>query len=198
MPPRNVTAAPERAEDAPLEDVSRPLTATNSCAALREEEPLEVVAGSGEKPLVDDGQGTKTSVSAPGGSRGHSYSRAPLRGASASKECIDVRTLGRFKVRGTEDRAKGTRIDPWQLEIVCMKGSIYPHGGTRLQAYTDRNLTRKRLKVLPCVTVHQDGDFETTVIFDVLEFARVAEVMKPRKRRPPPAWLPRWPVARRP
>ncbi len=109
-----------------------------------------------------------------------------------------MRTLGRFKVRSTEDRAKGCRIDPWHLEMVCQKGTIFPHGGTLLQAYTDRMHTRKRLKALPGVRVFQDGDFETTVIFDVRGFARVAEVMRPRKRRPAPAWLPRRPGSRWP
>ena len=80
----------------------------------------------------------------------------------------------------------------------CQKGTIYPHGGTRLQACTDRMHTRKRLKALPCVKVHQDGDFETTVIFDVQDFVRVAEVMRPRKRRPPPAGRPRGPSSRWP
>jgi hypothetical protein len=109
-----------------------------------------------------------------------------------------VRALGRFRVRGIEDRVKGCRIDPWDLEILCSKGSIYPHGGTLLQAYSDRMHTRKRLKAQPCVMVHQDGDIETTVIFDVQDFARVAQVMRPRKRRPAPAWLPRAPSSRWP
>ena len=100
-----------------------------------------------------------------------------------------MRALGRFRVRGTLDRVKGSRIDPWDLEILCLKGTIYPHGGTLLQAYTDRMHARKRLKALPCVMVHQDGDFETTVIFDVRDFAAVAGVMRPRKRRPAPVWM---------
>jgi hypothetical protein len=109
-----------------------------------------------------------------------------------------VRTLGRFKVRSTEDRAKGCRLDPWHLEMVCVKGTIYPHGDIRLQAYTDRMHTRKRLKALPCVRVHQDGDHETTVVFGVSDFARVAEIMRPRKKRPPPAWRQRKPISRWP
>jgi hypothetical protein len=94
-------------------------------------------------------------------------------------------------VRLTEDHKKGSRIDPWDIEIICKKGLIYPHGGTRLQAYTDQPRTRARLKALSCVTLHQDGDFETTVTFDVKNFGEVVAVMKPRKKRPPPVWLTR-------
>jgi hypothetical protein len=100
--------------------------------------------------------------------------------------------------RSTEDRAKGSRIDPWHVEMLCQKGTIYPHGGTLLQAYTDRMHTRKRLKALPCVKVHQDGDLETTVIFDVRDFAGVARLMRPRKKRPAPAWRPQKPISRWP
>lgn len=106
-----------------------------------------------------------------------------------SPECIDVKELGRFKVRLTDDHVKGNRIGPWDIEMVCVKGAIYPHGGSQLQAYTARSRTRNLLKAMGCVKVHQDGDFETAVVFDVQDFARVAEVMRPRKRRPAPVWM---------
>lgn len=106
----------------------------------------------------------------------------------AEPKCIDVRTLGWFKVRKSGDHVRGGPVDSWNLEILCQKGRIYPHGGTRLQACTDRRMARLELKALGCVQVHQDGDFETTVIFDVRDFIRVAEVMKPRKKRPAPSW----------
>src|ERR1017187_422851 len=89
------------------------------------------------------------------------------RGASNALQCVDVRTLGRFKVSGTKDRVKGSRIDPWDLEISCQRGTIYPHGGALLQAFSTRSRTRRLLKALSCVRVHQDGDLATTVIFDV-------------------------------
>jgi hypothetical protein len=110
-------------------------------------------------------------------------------GLPPSRGCIDVRSLGRFRTRVTDDHVKGGRIDLWHLEIVCLKGAIYPHGGTLLQAYTARSRTRNLLKALPCVRVHQDGDSETTVVFDVRDFAWVAEVMRPRKKRPAPTWM---------
>ena len=43
--------------------------------------------------------------------------------------------------------------------------------------------------------VRGDGDLETAVVFDVQDFVRVAEVMRPRKRRPAPAWHLRRPVS---
>jgi hypothetical protein len=207
--PRNVPAAvgsPLRAEDAPLGDVPSLLTATIDLAERREEGPVEVGAGGGENRLVDDGQGTKTRVSGPEFSTARLHRRGPLggasasslRGASAPQECIDVRSLGRYRVRPTEDRGKGCRIDPWHLEMLCKKGTIYPHGGTLLQAYSARPRTRRLLKALPCVRVHQDGDLETTVVFDVRDFVAVATVMKPRKRRPAPAWRQRKPISRWP
>lgn len=97
--------------------------------------------------------------------------------------CIDVRTLGRFRVRPTSDHEKGCHIDPWNLEIICRAGTIYPHGGTKLQAFCNRPQFRNRLKALPCVTVWQDGDSETTVIFDAKDFPEVAAILRPRQKR---------------
>lgn len=101
-------------------------------------------------------------------------------------ECIDLRTLeGRYKVVPGGDHLPGTRLDIWNLEIPCKYGKIYPHGGTRLQAYCNASLHRRlALKALPCVTVHQQGDFEITVIFEVGDLPAVAEVLKPRVKPP--------------
>lgn len=189
--------APPRAEDGPLEDVARPCADTTAHAEGREEGAVQVPKDEAKSGPWMTGSTRKHPIPAQG-PRELSSPRAPLGGASAPQECIDVRTLGRFKVRSTEDRAKGSRIDPWNLEMLCQKGTIYPHGGTRLQAHTARCRTRTLPKALPCVKVHQDGDFETTVVFDIRDFARVAEIMRPRKRRPAPAWLPRGPGSRRP
>lgn len=58
-------------------------------------------------------------------------------------------SIGRYKTKPTEDRTKGSRIESWNLELLCVKGVIFPHGGT----YTARSRTRKVLKALPCVRV---------------------------------------------
>jgi hypothetical protein len=65
--------------------------------------------------------------------RGH---KTAISGPRPSPECIDVRALGRFKVRLTDDHVKGNRIDPWDTEMVCAKGTIFPHGGAQLQAHS--------------------------------------------------------------
>lgn len=104
--------------------------------------------------------------------------------AGTSLTCVDVRTLGRYRVVPSEDHTPGAPYDPWNLEIECFHGRIYPHGGTRLQAYTDGPQYRNRLKALPCVKIHQDGDFETTVIFDAKDFETVAAILKPKKVPP--------------
>jgi hypothetical protein len=59
----------------------------------------------------------------------------------------------------------------------------------------DRPYTRRLLKTLPWLKVHQDGDYETTVIFNVGDFTRMAEVMRPKKKRPAPTWMRRVPAA---
>jgi hypothetical protein len=111
--------------------------------------------------------------------------------APATLECVDVRTLGRFRVEGTEDRVAGTKLDPWNFEILCArwKGRIYPHGGTRLQAWITTRRVKGVLAALLAVgaTPWQVGDHEATVLFEVADFERVAAVLRPRKKRPGPA-----------
>ena len=62
---------------------------------------------------------------------------------------------------------------------------FYPHGGETLAASTDRRGSiAKRLAGLDCVTVVQDGDDGITAAFDVSDFDRIAEIIKPLKARP--------------
>jgi hypothetical protein len=75
--------------------------------------------------------------------------------------------------------------DPWLMIIPCKYGHLYPFGGTTLAASVDGHPNvAGMLRRLPCCRVHQDGDFgELTVVFDVVDFPKVAEIMKPRRRR---------------
>jgi len=75
--------------------------------------------------------------------------------------------------------------DPWLQQMLCKCGVIYPHGGDRLAASVDgHRRVASRLRRLSCVDIHQDGGFgELTVLFHVQEFAKIAEVMHPRRRR---------------
>jgi len=104
--------------------------------------------------------------------------------------CVDLRERfgDRLKVEYEEGhRAEyGPRArtdDPWLQVVPSRNGDIYPHGGDELAAYCERPGIGKRLAALDCVRVHQHGDREITVVFDVADFDRVAAVLKPRKRR---------------
>jgi len=80
----------------------------------------------------------------------------------------------------------GARVeDPWLMILLCRYGHIYPHGGQMLAVSVDGHPNvAGRLRRLSCCRVHQDGDFEElAVIFDVADFAQVAEIMRPRRRR---------------
>jgi len=83
--------------------------------------------------------------------------------------------------RGADARAD----DPWLMIIPCRFGHIFPHGGSTLAASVDGfPKIAGRLKRLACCRVHHDGDFgELTVLFDVADFAKVARIMRPRRRR---------------
>ena len=106
--------------------------------------------------------------------------------------CIDLR--GRFGRRYrvgydesyAAERGANARIhDPWLMIIPCRFGHILPHGGSTLAVSVDGfPKIAGRLKRLGCCRVHQDGDFgELTVLFDVADFAKVARIMRPRRRR---------------
>ena len=104
--------------------------------------------------------------------------------------CISLRDApgDRFRVESEKaGRAERTEFQSeeaaWLMTIPCELGHIYPHGGTILSAYTDRRCTRNRLMALECCEVHQLGDTEITVNFDVRDFGQVPELLKPRKRR---------------
>ena len=67
-------------------------------------------------------------------------------------------------------------LDPWMMLIPCQRGVIYPHGGNRLAVEIDgRPISVKRLEVLGCTELVQDGDSEKTFTFDVVDFAKVAK-----------------------
>ena len=107
-------------------------------------------------------------------------------------DCINLKQRfgGRFKVEYGEgyhaQYGPNARIeDPWYLILLCRHGHIYPYGGETLAASTDhRGPVAKRLIDLDCTAIGQDGDDGITVTFDVSEFDRVAEIMKPLKARP--------------
>jgi hypothetical protein len=74
--------------------------------------------------------------------------------------------------------------DPWNVVVLCQHGHIYPHGELLLGAATNnRGQIANSLAALPCVRVVQDGDDGVNVIFDASDFAKVAAIMKPKRKR---------------
>ena len=75
-------------------------------------------------------------------------------------------------------------VDPWYMQIRCQHGHIYPHGRDVLAASTNtRGGIVRKLAVLDCTTVVQDGSDGINATFHVRDFERVAELMKPKRRR---------------
>ena len=106
--------------------------------------------------------------------------------------CIDLKARfgRRYRVRYEEsyraDKGAAARApDPWLLTILCRNGHIFPHGGETLAASTDtrRGPAVAALRRLGCCRVHQDGSDGVTFLFDVADFAAVAAIMQPRRRR---------------
>jgi hypothetical protein len=105
-------------------------------------------------------------------------------------ECINLRERFARQYRVTFDPAYDRRdvprdkLDPWMMQIPCRGGvTLYPHGGDLLAIEVDyhpKAARRLRGMGLRCT---QDGDHEKTFVFPVDDFVRVAEVVKPRKRR---------------
>jgi hypothetical protein len=112
--------------------------------------------------------------------------------ATVGKPCINLKELfGRqYRVTYEEsyraDRGDGARAaDPWLMIVHGRYGHIYPFGGNLLAASVDGHPNvAGLLRRLPCCRIHQDGDFgELTVLFEVGDFAKVAKIIRPRRRR---------------
>lgn len=75
------------------------------------------------------------------------------------------------------------KIDPFDMQIPCRKGTVYPLGGSRLAfEINGRRSLVKELRGLPFLKITQDGDREATFAFDVADFDKVAELVKPHRR----------------
>lgn len=103
--------------------------------------------------------------------------------------CVNLRDRfgQRYRIAHEEsfraERSRGT--DPWSLVLRCRFGHIFPWGGNTLAASVDGHpKVAGRMRELDCVQVVQDGDLgELTVTFDAKDFAKVAEILRPRRRR---------------
>ena len=75
-------------------------------------------------------------------------------------------------------------LDPWMMQIEGRYGTVYPYGGEVLCLEIDRHVKlANRIANLPGVTVHQEGDDERTLLFDVSLFEKVARLVKLKRRR---------------
>jgi len=106
-------------------------------------------------------------------------------------KCIDLKQRfgDRFKVAYEESYyaeygPDARTVDPWLMIILCQHGEICPWGDDNLAACTNHaGPIANRLKALPYTQVAQDGDDGANVVFDVKHFDKVAQIMKPRRRR---------------
>jgi len=80
------------------------------------------------------------------------------------------------------DRTFAEKPDPWMQTLPCRNGLIYAHAANRL-AVECKTGTARKLMAVPGVTVHQQGDTECTLLFDLAIFDAVAAIVKPRRRR---------------
>ena len=106
--------------------------------------------------------------------------------------CLNLRDLhgDRYRVATEESRpAKGEgsqTADPWLLVIPCQNGHICPWGSDLLAACTNgRGSIAKRLTELPFVTVEQDGSDGVNASFHPERIEEVAQIMRPKRKRPP-------------
>ncbi len=106
--------------------------------------------------------------------------------------CINLKERfgRRFRVVYEEsyraDRGHAARAEqPWLMIVPGRYGHIFPHGGNLLAASVDGYAkVAGVLRRLPCCRIHQDGDAgELTVVFDAADFAKVAKIIRARRRR---------------
>jgi hypothetical protein len=104
-------------------------------------------------------------------------------------DCVNLKAIfgQRYRVCHDESFAAERRREdcPELMVLLCRYGHIFPHGSNMLGASVDGfPKVAGALRRLKCCRVHQDGDFgELTFLFDVGEFATVARIMQPRRRR---------------
>ncbi len=80
---------------------------------------------------------------------------------------------------------KNVRVrDPWLQVIRCQHGHIYVHGTDTLGVATNRRgATCKKLAALPGLVVVQDGTDGINAVFPIELLPKVAEIVRPKRRR---------------
>jgi hypothetical protein len=100
-------------------------------------------------------------------------------------DCINLKKRFGKKYRIVYDESRqGREDDPWLQQIPCLRGHIYPHGGTKLGfASNKRGPTLTTLKALPGVETAQDADDGANLVFPVEMFDKIAKLVRPRQKR---------------
>lgn len=98
---------------------------------------------------------------------------------------IDLRAEfgGRWRI-ALDEAAGGRWADPWNYTVPCRHGHLYPAGGDRIGAATDRSgVIVRKLRSIPGAEVVADGDDGANVVFPLAQVRFVQRVMKPRTVR---------------
>lgn len=105
-------------------------------------------------------------------------------------DCINLMERFGKRYRITFDEAyeaKGKHkatLDPWMMLIPCRGGTIGPQGGDVLRIDLEgHRKTAAQLGRLPGVSFYCKGDVESTLLFHVDQFAAVARIARPKRRR---------------
>jgi hypothetical protein len=101
---------------------------------------------------------------------------------------IDLKTLAAGRFRLTFDEAAsiepGGKKDPWYQVIPCRYGQIYPFSDSLLAIHSKGSGIRRRLQAIEGLTVlNWSDDGEAIFLFPQERFDRVAEIVKPRRKR---------------
>lgn len=102
-------------------------------------------------------------------------------------ECVNLQQEFGDRYRVGHDPAstpRGATENPWCQRIPTRSGEIYPFGNETLIVEVEgHNYLKARLSRLDCCEIHQDGDDFGSFKFHVSDFDRIAEVVKPRRKR---------------
>jgi hypothetical protein len=99
--------------------------------------------------------------------------------------CFDLKSRFGKTYRVVSEDGNSRNTDPWNWQLLCRKGHVYPHSDTRLGAATDtaHAALLRRLLAIPSAQEEQLGDDGANISFDLADFTAVAKIMRPRRRR---------------
>lgn len=90
---------------------------------------------------------------------------------------------GKWQI-GLDEAARGRWADPWNYIVLCRHGHLYPAGGDRIGAATDRaGAIVRKLRAIEGVEIFQDGEDGANAVFDRAKLRFIQRVMKPRTVR---------------